>query len=279
MLPIFYINLDSRPDRREFMEEQFAALGLDAERVQAITVAEVPEELAADITRPGRLWRVNRADLACGLTHQKIWATMIARGIPEALVLEDDALLAPAIRDFLSDGILRRLGADLVKLETRRNKVRLGSTVVNFGAVAVRELASSHLGSAAYLISHAIAKAALARANVNDMAVDRFLFGQGGPHLWRARILQADPSPAIQLDRLLQNGKGYGAPPQSALAQSDIATHRMGRPDRSEVRRGRNPLGLIRIELEAAGLKLPILLRHPALLFRSKKPVPFAGDA
>lgn len=55
-LPVFYINLDSRPDRRQFMEEQFARLSVQVERVSARTIADVPTELPG-MTIPARSGR------------------------------------------------------------------------------------------------------------------------------------------------------------------------------------------------------------------------------
>ncbi|WP_425430654.1 glycosyltransferase family 25 protein [Devosia naphthalenivorans] len=36
MLPIYYINLASRPDRREYMDGQLAKLGLRGQRIEAV---------------------------------------------------------------------------------------------------------------------------------------------------------------------------------------------------------------------------------------------------
>ena len=45
MIPLYYVNLASRPDRREFMDAQFARVGLAATRIEAVTPA------ATSITR------------------------------------------------------------------------------------------------------------------------------------------------------------------------------------------------------------------------------------
>jgi GR25 family glycosyltransferase involved in LPS biosynthesis len=47
---IFYINLDSRTDRREFMEEQFKKFNIDAERFSAISLTKEQND---DLVRRG----------------------------------------------------------------------------------------------------------------------------------------------------------------------------------------------------------------------------------
>ena len=44
-MDIYYINLARRTDRRDFMEAQFQKLGLAATRIEAVTPADISEEL------------------------------------------------------------------------------------------------------------------------------------------------------------------------------------------------------------------------------------------
>ncbi|WP_421760755.1 glycosyltransferase family 25 protein [Devosia sp.] len=266
MLPIFYINLDSRPDRRVFMEQQFDRLGISAERVPAITSGEVPVALVAHIARPGHLWRLTAGDLACGLSHQKVWAAIVSRGLSEALVLEDDAVLDVALLPFLEAGHLQKLNAGLIRLETRRQPVALGRREAIIGDVSLRELGSTHNGTAAYLMSRDVAASSLGHHLVNQMALDRFLFGHGGPHLWRTKILQADPSPVLQLDRLHADLSRDGA------AKSDIALHKKPRTSRSRL-----ISDVFRLEGSLVLPRLRQLLRQPSIA-RRRKLVAFTAD-
>ncbi len=281
MLPIFCINLDSRPDRKAFMEEQFARLGISAERVPATTTAEVPVALVEQIARPGHLWRLTAGDLACGLSHQKVWAAILSRGLGEALVLEDDAVLDEALLPFLLPGHLQRLKAGLIRLETRRQPVALGRREATIGSIALRELGSTHKGTAAYLISRDVAASSLGHQLVNQMALDRFLFGYGGPHLWRTKILQADPSPVLQLDRLRANMAKDGAAKDGAAkdgaakdgaAKSDITRYKKPRTSRSR------PIGdVLRLEYSLLLPRMRQLLRQPSIA-RRRKMVAFTAD-
>ncbi len=267
MMPIFYINLESRPDRRAFMERQFAELGLSAERVRATTLDEVPPEMVAGIERPGQMWRVNHGDLACGLSHQHVWRLMLERGLEEALILEDDAVLSAAIRPYLQAGLTSRLGAGLIRLETRRQPVALGSVVSADPGIDLRELGSTHKGTAAYIINRIVAEAAPVHPLVNLMAVDRFLFGHGGPHLYRTRIMQADPAPVVQLDRtdiVLPEGR------------SDIAGMRSSRRSARRPRK-RALADVVRLELRLWGARALQRARDPHLL-RPRRLVGFVDD-
>lgn len=271
-LPIFYINLDSRPDRRQFMEEQFARLGIRAERVSALTTADVPAELIAYHDDPGILWPVSPADLACGLSHQLIWRRMVDEGLPAALVLEDDALLHDSLGDFLAPGLSERLGFDLLKLETRRNSVLLGAGATTLGGVELRELQSSQMGSAAYIISRAAAQASLAHPLVNAMSVDRFLFGKGGLHLLRSRILQTVPTPVVQLDRLAGRSGGAAEGP----GRSDIRELRLKRNARRSMP---NLSSLIAFNAAHTARLVGLIARDPGAVRRKRQAVPFAGDS
>lgn len=271
-LPIFYINLDSRPDRRDFMEEQFARLGIAAERIPAVTTADVPPHLVAHHADPGILWPVSNGDLACGLSHQLIWQRMVDEEIPAALILEDDALLADSIVTFLAPNLHEQLAFDLLKLETRRNRVLLGASATQFGTGELRELQSSQMGSAAYIINRAAARASLAHPLVNAMSVDRFLFGKGGLHLLHSRILQAIPTPAVQLDRL--NGVSGGAP--AGAGRSDILESRRQR----NARKAMPNLGsLISLNAAHTAKLVRLIARDPGAIRRPRVRVPFAGDS
>ena len=132
-------------------------------------------------------------------------------------MLEDDAILTPAVLDFLAPGLLSRLNADLLKLETFHTPVKLGSRTHQVGDTTLRELCSSQMGAAAYVLGLDAARRSLASPERDLMGVDRLLFGRGGLHLLGGRLLQAIPSPCIQLDRF-DSAAGAG--------QSDIHTTR-----------------------------------------------------
>lgn len=246
------------------METQLARLGIAAERVEAVPVADVPQHLIDAQQRPGRPWRITAGDIACGLSHQLVWKAIVHRNLDCALVLEDDALLAPTLADFVRPGILERTGADIIRLETWAGRARLGTREHQIGTTTLRELASAQLGSAAYLISRQAAALSLAHPARDDMAVDRFLFRRGGFHLLRSRVLQALPAPAVQLHR-------SGA--QTDASRSDLA---LGRPGASLPPDPGLKLS-VQLELDHAMRVARLVLRNPAIIREPRAAVPFAG--
>lgn len=249
-LPIYFINLASRADRREHMEVELAQLGLVGERIDAVTRDRVPPDLHTGVPP---------SYIASRLSHMSAWQRLVESGAPAAIVLEDDVIFAPAFVDFI-DPAVTGLGADLIKLETYRRRVLLGATARAVGAASqVRELQSSHFGAAAYLISADAARRALAEPSLSRLHTDRFLFGRGGPHLLRRKVLQADPAPCVQLMKTKGNAR-------TETAGSDLAASK----DRTAHKLGAHADHFARL--------LKLALRDPGAITRRRRTVRFAGD-
>ena len=221
-LPIYYINLDNRTDRRDFMEEQFARLGLSVERVAAVPAGSaVPAALSrhVDLERARYLGPVVTA---CAMSHMLCWKALLARDDESqwALILEDDAILSDALPSFLDEflPLADSLGVDAVQLETRRRPVRAfpSARVLPSGRKLVR-FRSAREGTACYLMSRRGAKTLLARADLFDQPVDlsvfRPFFGPGRS----IRTVLTNPALCMQLDE---------AGVESTSAHSDIASSR-----------------------------------------------------
>ena len=93
---IFYINLDSRTDRREFMEEQFKKFNIDAERFSAISLTkEQNDDLVRrgcnfyDDPRPNYAPRIK----SCTISHISVLLRGKMMDYENILILEDDALI------------------------------------------------------------------------------------------------------------------------------------------------------------------------------------------
>lgn len=272
-LPAYYINLASRLDRREFMERQFATLGINAERVDAVTVDRLPPDLIARLRAPGVIWDTPPVYIASLLSHQAAWRRIVESGSPAGLVFEDDVILDESLRDFLDPDLAQRLGADLIKLETFGGSILLGAGVSRSASGAVlHELQSSHFGAAAYLITAEAAAAALAHPRLGQLHTDRFLFGRGGPHLLHRKVLQVVPAPCIQLMKIGRR--------DDSLARSDLAPPtgaEAGKP------KARKPLRLpspehLRVAARHTSLLLRLVLRDPAAVTRKRRRVPFAAE-
>jgi glycosyl transferase family 25 len=218
LLPIFYINMASRPDRREHVERQLAALGLSATRIEAVTPA------ASDLPASSPL---SAGELGCSRSHQNIWRMMVEQDVPAALILEDDVLLATQVAALLGDPDLLAGGVEAIQLESRglANALVGRSIPTRVPGVTRNRLMSSSLGTAAYVMTAGLARRLLARPDIENLALDHLLFGWGGELCYEARIFQTLPALAIQLDQTADGRKGAG--------RSDLDTQRMAGASRS----------------------------------------------
>ena len=200
-LPIFYINLASRPDRRAHVERQLAALGLAATRIEALTAADCGDVEGSPLSP---------AELGCSRSHQKIWKLMIERDIAAALILEDDVLLSAHLPAVLDDPHLLD-GVDAIQMETRQTSAMVGRLVPSTAAGIGRgRLMSSSMGSAAYVMTKALAKRLVVHPEVDALPLDTLLFGRPGSLFYEARIYQSVPALAIQLDQTVDGRQGAG---------------------------------------------------------------------
>lgn len=201
LLPIFYINLSSRPDRREHVERQLQALGLTATRVEAVTPDEC-QDAPDSMLSPG--------ELGCSRSHQKIWRLLGEQNIAAALILEDDVVLSQQLPAVLADPHLLD-GVDAIQLETRQTSALVGQPIATAADGVTRgRLMSSSLGSAAYIMTKALGQRLLQRPDVDNLPLDTLLFGRPGSLFYQVRVFQMVPALAIQLDQTVVGKQGIG---------------------------------------------------------------------
>jgi glycosyl transferase, family 25 len=199
-LPVYFINLDSRADRRAFMDRQFDRLGIAATRIPALTPDDVTAEQRALSLDPDNPWAISMNALACALSHRHAWQLIAEADQEAALVLEDDVTLHPSLASYLHPDVLDRAGTRLLHLETFRRRVRTGSRALGeIAGDAVRHLLTTHPGAAAYVVGRDIAIASLTDPSAMTMEVDRYLFGRGGRWLHEVPIGQPMVVPCVQL--------------------------------------------------------------------------------
>jgi glycosyl transferase family 25 len=105
--PIFVINLKTSPDRRKLAAAQLRGAGLTPSFVPAVDGRALPAaEIAALVDADGRLRRapkpLNAAEVGCYLSHRGIMERIVAEGLPQALVMEDDLLTTPELAAVLA---------------------------------------------------------------------------------------------------------------------------------------------------------------------------------
>ena len=103
---IFYINLDSRPDRKEFMEQQFEKFGIVAERFSAVSLTKEQND---DLLKRGcNFYDGPRPDYApriksCTISHLTVLLRSKMMDYNNVLIFEDDALIDDNIHEDLTN--------------------------------------------------------------------------------------------------------------------------------------------------------------------------------
>jgi len=200
---IAYINLARRTDRRAQMEAQFARLGLVAERIEAVTPADIAPDLAERHTSRRHVEHVRLTELSCTLSHHAALRAFLASGEEYALALEDDVVLSPSVKALLETPLH---GFDILRLETffdPQHHFRKGT--VALGPFKLHRIASRCAGTAAYIVNRRAAAAILAAEDARSRPYDFVLFFPFRPPGSDLHAMQLIPALAAQEQRLQQN--------------------------------------------------------------------------
>jgi len=182
-IPVLFINLDRRPDRRERMLKQLDALGVRARRLAAtdgarMTDAEIaarsPESYSNQVGRP-----MSRGEIACYDSHVRALGTIVSEGWPWACVLEDDVELDPDFAEWArAPGPLASLPecCDVLKFEAWGGaQGGDGCAVARIADRDVIVYLKPSLGTAGYFISRRGAECFLRHAALADAPFDHVL--------------------------------------------------------------------------------------------------------
>lgn len=235
MIPAYCINLARRPDRWARMTDLAQAHGFEVTRVEA-TDARDPAQLGPLPRAPGPILDtpILPGDLACSLSHRRVWQMIVDRGHEAAIVLEDDCVFAEGFAAFLDPGWLPP-DAKVVRLETTMLSARYGPLrPLPIPGRQIAAMRSRHTGAAATVITRAGAAFLLKAVPQFRDPVDQVLYNDRSALFSALAPLQVFPAPAIQGQILHQDD-------QPDWATSEIATERDGFRAHS-VRSGRQPL-------------------------------------
>ncbi len=232
-LDLYVVSLSHRLDRRSWMSAQAEKIGLPIRFFDAVNGAETaPEDFAQRFDNHGPLGEFGAGDMACTLSHLQICEQFLESTSTHCVVLEDDALMAADLPDWLSDLSWFPRDADIVKLEAGTQKglvVLLGRTKQSHLGRDLRPLLSRHTGAAGYIINRNAARKILGHLLHIDMPIDHFLFNQNiSPIAADLGIYQIEPA-------LVQQDEAAGVSDLHALRKTD-----MPKSDRwlRDVRRG-----------------------------------------
>jgi glycosyl transferase, family 25 len=124
-VPVFVINLDSSPERYRHAEQQLVALGIHAQRFNAVYGKNLtPDEIdfCYDKASNKRHFRrsLSLGELGCYLSHRGIWQLMVEQNIAMVVVLEDDIEVDPRLPQAIRQ-IATLTGWDHIKLADDRD--------------------------------------------------------------------------------------------------------------------------------------------------------------
>lgn len=203
-MQVLIINLARSTERLAFQQKQFARLGLSFQRLDAVSVDEISEEV---YQRLGFGWQrpLRKVEVACFLSHQKAWEIVVQTNAP-ALILEDDAVLASHVPQLLKDIEHHNFkDIDLINFEVRSRKKIISKTPVYSFANSqtnLFELYQDRTGAAGYILYPSGAQKLLDKLETSAPAIaDGFIFSHYG-----LNSLQAEPAAVIQEDQLAAYG-------------------------------------------------------------------------
>lgn len=189
----FYINMTRDMDRRLFMEEQLSRVGLDAERIAAVTPDDLTDADRAEIRRIDAASSKTRA-FCITLSHLKAMQALLASDAPQALIMEDDVMLSKRLPAFLAAFDASPPTADLLRIETSHHLLRLKpaeGTVLGFD---ICRAYSFEGGRAGYILTRHAAETIVSGRDVRRVPHDIAMFDPYQPLARRLRIRQLRPA-------------------------------------------------------------------------------------
>jgi glycosyl transferase family 25 len=223
---IYFINIDSRTERKKFIEQQIKKLDLKAERVSAIT----PDDINIDEFKKKYVVNISPPELCCSLSHELIWKKIISENNKYGIVLEDDVLLSKHLKTFISMIETSKNNFDLLRIETRLEKVRYAAPKFTLSKhFKARKIHDDVAGTAAYIISKSYCEKLLQYPNRFKLALDQVLFYKKSHGELYGNFLQIFPALAIPLDISLSQIDVDA----NKIVKSDIALMRSERKPRS----------------------------------------------
>ena len=120
---------------------------------------------------------MTESEIACFLSHRKVWS-FISEGVsPFVAVFEDDIYMSKNLLHLLADIDWIKPNMDFIKLDkATKKKLKLGPPEVIVGDLKVSKLLSPHMGFGGYIISKDCATDLLKKTETFDGPIDITLF-------------------------------------------------------------------------------------------------------
>ena len=137
-LKVFVISLERAVDRRAHMTRLLKGLGIEAEFVPAVDgralSAEDRSQYDSRLARLNYRSEMTDTEIACYLSHYRIYERICRDGLPMALIMEDDIDVAPNLKPLLRDLASQPEPEwTVVRLQTQRGKVLNPTSAQEYG--------------------------------------------------------------------------------------------------------------------------------------------------
>ncbi len=127
---ILVINMAKNPDRKQYMQQQLACLGLAYNFIQAVDGAAIPADvMAAYRNHTGVFFKpLTTGEVGCYLSHIKAAQFIVDNCLDYALILEDDVTIKPELAPLLTNNTLNTLyNWKAIKVTTAMGRRVVGS--------------------------------------------------------------------------------------------------------------------------------------------------------
>lgn len=191
----FIVHLARATGRAAAVQAAAAAVGMpctvvDAVDGQRLSQAELDAVYVPALHAPRYPFALGRGEIACFLSHRKIWAEIVARGLDWGMVLEDDVAVDPqAIARAVAAVRARGVTSDYVSLQTR--PIPDGALVHSHDGCALRRITPPPLRTSGQIVGRQAAERLLAVTARFDRPIDVLL---QMTWLTGVPVLCADPS-------------------------------------------------------------------------------------
>lgn len=198
--PFWVVSLEDACERREFVSEGFAELGLPFEILDAVDGRHLSAEQRGTYSHVRALFEVGRGltegELGCMLSHLAAYRRLVDEQRPEAVILEDDACPTPDLIALLEARATFPPGWDVVNFKPLFGDATarpIGAPLLG-GRYRVVTYPGNPYGSSCYLIRLDAARRLLRVGRPVRMPADDLLFR---PKPAGLRTYGIEPSPVV----------------------------------------------------------------------------------
>lgn len=161
MLPIYVISLKASKNRRRAMTERMAELGLDFSFIDAVIGKDIPADRKSRLLSEKRRLHLGAplsdGALGCLMSHRRAWERIRDTDVDAAIILEDDADLAPEALDVLPRIAALKGRFDLINLHHTSGRPLVDAARISAThALSITRYVS--IGAIGYVVSRSAAK-------------------------------------------------------------------------------------------------------------------------